>query len=112
MMISKFGQVLLAGAAFLGAAAITMEAADATAGKAIYDKKCKTCHGPDGQGNPGMAKALNVEFKAFGSMDVQKMSDADLKKVITMGTGKMKPVAGLSDGDAGDAIAFIRTLKK
>lgn len=111
-MMSKTGQVLLIAAAFLAAAAITMQAADATAGKAIYDKKCKTCHGPEGQGNPGMAKALNVEFKPFSGMDVQKMSDADLKKVIMMGSGKMKPIAGLSDGDASDAVAFLRTLKK
>jgi len=111
-MINKTGRVLLVAATFLGAAGITMYAADAAAGKALYDKKCKTCHGPTGDGNPGMAKALNVQFKEFSGADIQKMSDGDLKKVITMGSGKMKAVAGLSDDDVSNAIAFVRSLKK
>src|SRR3974377_1975300 len=95
-MVKKMRQILLVAAAFLGSAALTMEAADATAGKAVYDKKCKTCHGSEGQGNPGMAKALNVQFKEFSEADVQKMSDADLKKDTTTGTGKIKSVPGMN----------------
>jgi hypothetical protein len=40
------------------------------------------------------------------------MSDADLKKVITAGSGKMKPVAGLMPAQVDDVVAFVRTLKK
>jgi mono/diheme cytochrome c family protein len=87
-------------------------AADAAAGHAVFDKKCKTCHGATGEGNPGMAKALNVAIQPLGSAEVQKMSDADLKNVITKGKGKMKPPAGLSDADVDNVIAFVRTLKK
>ena len=87
-------------------------AADAAAGKAVYDKRCKMCHGANGEGNPGMAKALNTTIQNLGSADVQKMSDADLKMVITKGKGKMKPVAGLSDADIENVIAHVRTLKK
>jgi len=87
-------------------------AADAAAGKEVYSKKCQACHGADGAGNAGMAKALKVEFKPLGSAEIQGKSDADLKKVITEGSGKMKPVSGLSPADVDNVIAHVRTLKK
>ncbi len=87
-------------------------AADAAAGKAVYDKKCKMCHGASGEGNAGMAKALNTTIQPLGSEEVQKMSDADLKKIITQGKGKMKPPAGLSAADVDNVIAHVRSLKK
>jgi hypothetical protein len=59
-----------------------------------------------------MAKALKVEIKPLGSADVQKQSDADLKKVLTDGRGKMKAVAGLSAADADNLVAHMRSLKK
>lgn len=86
-------------------------AADAAAGKAVFGTKCRACHGADGQGNPAIAKAMNVEMKPFSSADVQKKSDADLKAAITMGTGKMKPVA-IAGADLDNVVAYIRTLKK
>jgi mono/diheme cytochrome c family protein len=90
----------------------TAMAADAAAGKAVYDKSCKMCHGAEGQGNPGMAKMLKVTFRPLGSKEVQASKDEDLKKVVTQGTGKMKPVAGLNDKQVADVIAHIRTLKQ
>jgi cytochrome c5 len=87
-------------------------AADAAAGHAVYDKKCKMCHGAAGEGNPGMAKALKTTIQPLGSPDVQKASDSDLKKVVTQGKDKMKPPAGLSGADVDNVIAFVRTLKK
>ena len=45
------------------------------------------------------------------SPDVQAMSDDDLKKIITDGKGKMKPVASAS-GAAADVVAYMRTWKK
>lgn len=87
-----------------------LSAADAQAGKAVYDKSCKMCHGVDGKGNPAIAKALNVTLKPLGSAEVQAKSDADLKKDSTQGTGKMKPVK-LSDAQAADVVSYLRTLK-
>jgi mono/diheme cytochrome c family protein len=80
-------------------------------GKEVFDKSCKACHGAQGQGNPGMAKMMKVEMRPLGSKEVQAQSDADLKKIITQGKGKMKPVASLSAKQVDDVVAFLRTLK-
>ena len=42
--------------------------------------------------------------------EVQAKSDADLKKVITAGSGKMKPAKGLTDADVANVVAYLRTL--
>ncbi|MBI3405325.1 MAG: cytochrome c [Acidobacteria bacterium] len=85
---------------------------DAAAGKAIYTSKCAMCHGAAGEGKEAMAKMLKVEFKHLGSKEVQAKSDADLKKEIGEGVGKMKPVKLASDADVANVIAYMRTLKK
>jgi len=97
--------------ALAASAATSIHAADSAAGKAVYDKSCKSCHGPDGAGNPAVAKMMKVDMKDLKSADVQAMSDDDLKKVITDGKGKMKPIAAAS-GSAADVVAYIRTWKK
>jgi len=57
MKTKTVGTLVLCGFASLYG---TAWAADAAAGKAIFASKCKTCHGADGQGNPGMAKVLKT----------------------------------------------------
>lgn len=96
---------------FAAAAATALPAADASAGKAAYDKSCKSCHGADGTANPAIAKMMKVDMKDLKSADVQSMSDDELKKVITEGKGKMKPVSSAASS-AGDIVAYIRTWKK
>ena len=93
------------------AAANAVQAADANAGKAVYQKSCKSCHGPDGAGNPAIAKMMKVEMKDLKSSDVQAMSDDDLKKVIANGKGKMKPIASVSGADADNVVAYVKSLK-
>ncbi len=93
----------------MGASAV---AGDAKAGKTVFDSKCKTCHGATGEGNAALAKTLKVTFKDLGSKEVQAKSDADLKKNIAEGTGKMQPIKGLSDQQVDDAVAFLRSLAK
>ena len=90
----------------------TSRAQDATAGKAVYDKSCATCHAADGAPKEAIAKMLKVEIPHLGAKEVQAKSDADLKKVITEGYEKMKPVKGLADKDVANVVAFMRTLKQ
>jgi cytochrome c6 len=75
-------------------------------GKAVYDTKCKMCHKADGSGNAAM------KTRALGSAEVQAKSDADLKKDITTGVGKMMKPQTVTDAQASDLVAYIRTLKK
>jgi cytochrome c6 len=87
-------------------------AADAAAGKAVYTAKCQACHAADGNGNAGLGKAMGVTWRPLGGADVQKMSDDELKKVVTMGKGKMKPIASVAGADVDNVVAYLRTLKK
>jgi len=104
MFVRKFAVIT---AALLGMVATTSPAwADAAAGKTVFDTKCKTCHGADGNGNPAIAKALGVTMKPLAS------TDADVKKVVTEGMGKMKPVSGLMPAQVDDVAAYIKSLKK
>jgi len=107
MRLSALATLFLTVSAGFGIAA-----GDATAGKAAYDKSCKSCHGAEGAPNPGMAKAMKVDMKALSSSEVQGTSDADLKKIITDGKGKMKPVKSVAGKDIDNVIAYVRSLKK
>jgi len=102
-LISLTFVALSSGAAF---------AADAKAGAAVFDKSCKSCHAADGTGNPAIARMMKVDMTALGSAGVQAKSDADLKKVITDGQGKMKPIASVTGASQDDVVAYIRSFKK
>jgi len=87
-------------------------AADAKAGQASYERACKSCHGLDGTSNPAVAKMMKVEMRNLNSPEVQTLSDADLKTVITQGKGKMPAVKSVSGADADNVIAYLRSFKK
>jgi len=84
-------------------------AADAAAGKAVYDKSCKTCHGADGTPNPGMVKMMKVDIKDFKTTD---FSDAAIKTAVTEGKGKMKPIPTVTGASLDNVAAYVKTLKK
>lgn len=84
---------------------------NAAKGKELYAQKCASCHGPAGEGKDSVAKMFKVTLKPLSDKDVQAKSDADMKKLILEGAGKMKPIK-ISDAEAADVIAHVRTLKK
>jgi mono/diheme cytochrome c family protein len=104
-------RTILMTAALSALSCLTIYAADAKAGKDVYDKSCKSCHGADGTANPGVAKMMKVDMKDLKSAEVQALSEADLKKTIAEGKGKMKPVAGVTGAAADNVIAYVRSLK-
>jgi mono/diheme cytochrome c family protein len=82
-------------------------AADAAAGKAVYDKSCKTCHGADGTPSVGMAKAMNIkDFKTT------EFSEADIKAAVTNGKGKMKPIPTVTGASLDNVTAYVKSLKQ
>ncbi len=83
---------------------------DAAKGKQVFSR-CAVCHGDSGEGKEAIGKAFGVTMKPLSSKEVQSLDDATLKKGIIEGKGKMKPI-NLSDQEAADVIAFLRTLKK
>lgn len=105
-------RIILTTLTLAGLSATTGLAADAKAGQAVYDKSCKPCHGPDGTPNPSMAKMMKVDMKDLKSAEIQAMSDDDIKKIVTDGKGKMKPVKTVSGAALDDVVAYVRSLKK
>ena len=80
--------------------------------RSVFAKSCRPCHGPEGEGNAAVAKALKAEIPPLGSEQVQSRSDEELKQAISQGKGKMKPVAAVSGKPLDDVVAHLRTLKK
>jgi mono/diheme cytochrome c family protein len=87
-------------------------AGDAAVGKTVYTNKCRICHGADGEGSTGYAKAMGLEPARLSSDRVQKKTNAELKKIILQGSGKMKPITGLSEIDLDNVIAYVRMFRK
>jgi mono/diheme cytochrome c family protein len=100
----------VAGFAIVGLASAAM-GADASAGKALYEKSCMGCHGADGKGNPAMAKIIGEKGLNIASKDVAKKSDVELLKVIAEGAGKM-PASKLSKDEQKQVLSYVRTLAK
>lgn len=90
---------------------LVLGAGDTAKGKTLYAGKCASCHGPDGVGKEAIAKMMKTTMRPLGSKEVQAKSDAELRKDIAEGVGKMKPVK-LSESELADLIAYVRSLAK
>jgi mono/diheme cytochrome c family protein len=77
-------------------------------GASTFKTNCVPCHGADGSGQTPVGKSLKV--RDLRSAEVQKLSDAEITKVVTYGKGKM-PARKLAPADIKAVVAFIRTLK-
>jgi cytochrome c6 len=84
----------------------------ADTGPDLFATKCASCHAKDGSGNTAMGR--NLKVRDLGSADVQKMSDKDLKEIVTKGKPPKMPAYGgkLNDTQIDDLVKFIHSLKK
>ena len=80
-----------------------------SSGEATYKAKCAMCHGPSGTPSAGMAKAMGI--KPVSDPSIKGLSAADMFNVVKNGKGKMKPIAGITDEQAKDAVLYYRGLK-
>jgi mono/diheme cytochrome c family protein len=81
----------------------------ADSGEATYKAKCATCHGSTGTPNPGIAKMMGV--KPVSDPSMKSLTAAEITAAIKNGKGKMKPIAGLTDGQIKDVVTYFKTLK-
>jgi len=78
---------------------------------ALYKSKCAGCHGTDGAGQTAAGKAMKAGD--FHDPDVQKMSDADLTTLISMGKNKMPGYAKtMKPEEIKGLVAYVRELGK
>ncbi len=70
---------------------------------ALFQQKCAVCHGKDGKGSP---TGLKMGAKDLTTL---KLSEADLVKDITNGTGKMPAFKGkLTDPQIAGLAKFVK----
>ena len=98
---------LLAGAGWVA----PVLAAEASGGKALFEKSCAGCHGADGKGNPAMAKVIGEKGLNITTKDTAQKSDEQLLKIIAEGSGKM-PASKLSKDEQKQALGHARSLAK
>ena len=98
-------QVVLAVAVSLASAVCFAQ----SAGEATYKAKCQSCHGSGGTPNPGIAKMMGV--KPNSDPDIKKLTVDQMVTAVKNGKGKMKPIAGITDEQAKDAVLYYRGLK-
>jgi mono/diheme cytochrome c family protein len=83
----------------------------AESGADTYKTKCSACHGVRGAGDTMLGKNMNL--RALGSADAQKLSDDELFAIISRGKNRMPPFdRKLSKDQIHDLVRYIRTLKK
>jgi mono/diheme cytochrome c family protein len=75
-------------------------AGSAAAGKAVYDSKCKVCHGADGNGG------------AMDKASIAGSTDAVVKTAVHAGKGKMKPIAAVTGDDLDSVALYVASLPK
>ncbi len=86
--------------------------ADVEAGKVLYEKNCKKCHGVQGEGVARMYQLVNATIVHLGSKQAQQKGDDAIRKSVTQGFGAMEPVEDLSPQQVEKILAFVRTLKQ
>src|SRR5690349_18019637 len=100
--------------AMLAIPVMTVAAADA---KAVYEKECSKCHGPDGKGDTKMGKKMGAKDYTDAKVQAELKDEAAFKAIkegLKDKDGKvlMKPAEGTSDEDMKALVAYMRSFKK
>ncbi len=92
-------------------ALIAQQGAKSSPGAGTFRNKCVLCHGMDGRGKTPLGKQLQAAD--LGSKDVQKLSDAELHKIIHDGQANMPSFADqLTDAEISQVLKHVRQFGK
>lgn len=90
-------------------------ACDPVKGRALYEKYCVACHGPQGKGDGPAGRMLKPPAADFTSPASKKKPETELRQVIESGKPgtAMGPWKGqLSQPELEDLIGYVMTLRK
>ena len=88
---------------------------DSAKGRAVFEKHCAVCHGPQGKGDGPTGAMLTPKPADLTGAGTAKKSDADLRTIIEKGKPPSAMIGWkgqLSDGEIGDVLAYVRSLGK
>lgn len=88
---------------------------DRVRGKAVYERHCRTCHGPTGRGDGPGAASLKIPPANFQKFQSFLKSDEELLRTIEHGVvfSPMHAWRGqLTDGEMQDVVVYIRVLSE
>ena len=93
---------------------VKSDAASIAAGKAIFVKHCKSCHGTKGLGDGTKAAQLKTDCGNFSKADFQSQSDGAIFYKTNEGRGDMPSFKKKlpDETDVWSMVNYLRTLKK
>lgn len=94
--------------------------ADAALGKAVFDRTCTPCHGPEGKGDGPIAAALPpeqkprnfIEGKYRYATDKQKMKELITKGGMAFGMSPIMAAIPLPENELDAVAEYVLSLKK
>jgi mono/diheme cytochrome c family protein len=107
--------VLLPWRTWMGNAVVHAGAGDSRKGKAVYEKSCVLCHGPQGRGDGPVGKTINPPAADFTSVASKKKTDAELLDAIENGrppTAMVGWKGQLSAAEIQDVLAYVKSLRQ
>jgi cytochrome c553 len=101
------------GAPAAGGQPVDLAAGDAVAGSEVFATSCAVCHGPGGTGTSNGPPLLHQVYVP------SHHPDEAFLQAVRRGVqphhwefGPMPPIAGLSDADVADVIAYVRAAQR
>jgi mono/diheme cytochrome c family protein len=88
---------------------------DVEQGRALYQRYCAHCHGPEGRGDGEQATSLSPRPGNLVSAQISAKSDQELLKIIAKGRPRTAMVGWedlLSPEEQAAVLAYIRSLVK
>jgi mono/diheme cytochrome c family protein len=115
----RYAAVLCASVLFLGSLLSHLASVDAASdpakGKALYEKHCLVCHGPQGKGDGPAGRMLKPPAADFTSAESKKKPEGDLRQVVEIGkpgTAMGPWKCQLSQAELSDLMGYVLTFRK